>query len=124
MCCPLPLGRLPGCRTWASSRQPWPSALGWPIEMHGQRKDREAMIEIAIDVGGTFTDVVCLHDQQRLLLVKVPTTPDDLVQGVRQGVARVLELAGQPTTAVERFIHSTTIATNAILEQKGAITGV
>ena len=42
------------------------------------------MIEIAIDVGGTFTDVVCLHDQQRLLLVKVPTTPDDLVQGVRQ----------------------------------------
>ena len=87
-------------------------------------KDREAMIEIAIDVGGTFTDVVCLHDQQRLWLVKVPTTPDDLMQGVRQGVARVLELAEQPTTAVERFIHSTTIATNAILEQKGAITGV
>jgi len=71
------------------------------------------MIEIAIDVGGTFTDVVCWHDQQHLLLV----------QGVRQGVARVLELAEQPTTAVERFIHSTTIATNAILEQKGAITG-
>ncbi len=82
------------------------------------------MLEIAIDVGGTFTDVVCLHDQQRLLLVKVPTTSDDLVQGVRQGVARVLELAEQPTTVVERFIHSTTIATNAILEQKGAITGV
>jgi N-methylhydantoinase A len=87
-------------------------------------KDREAIIEIAIDVGGTFTDVVCLHDQQRLWLVKVPTTPDDLVQGVRQGVTRVLELAEQPTTVVERFIHSTTIATNAILEQKGAITGV
>jgi N-methylhydantoinase A/oxoprolinase/acetone carboxylase beta subunit len=82
------------------------------------------MLEIAIDVGGTFTDVVCLHDQQRLLLVKVPTTSDDLVQGVRQGVARVLELAEQPTTVVERFIHSTTIATHAILEQKGAITGV
>jgi predicted NBD/HSP70 family sugar kinase len=64
------------------------------------------MIEIAIDVGGTFTDVVCLHDQQRLWLVKVPTTPDDLVQGVRQGVARVLELAAQPTTAMERFFIS------------------
>jgi N-methylhydantoinase A/oxoprolinase/acetone carboxylase beta subunit len=41
------------------------------------------MIEIAIDVGGTFTAVVGLHDQQRLWLVKVPTTPDDLAQGVR-----------------------------------------
>jgi N-methylhydantoinase A len=82
------------------------------------------MLEIAIDIGGTFTDIVGLQDQQRLFLAKVPSTPHDLVQGVQQGVARVLALAGQPATAVERFIHSTTIATNAILEQKGAITGV
>ena len=82
------------------------------------------MLEIAIDIGDTFTDIVCLQDQQRLCLAKVPTTPHDLGQGVQQGVARVLTLAGQPATAVERFIHSTTIATNAILEQKGAITGV
>ena len=58
------------------------------------------MIEIAIDIGGTFTDIVCLHDQQRLFLAKVPTTPHDLVQEVRQGVARVLELAGQSAAAV------------------------
>src|SRR5262245_60389389 len=82
------------------------------------------MLEIAIDIGGTFTDVVCLQDQQRLWLAKVPSTPYDLVQGVRQGVARVLEVSGQPASAVERFIHSTTVATNAILEQKGASTGV
>jgi N-methylhydantoinase A len=82
------------------------------------------MLEIAVDIGGTFTDIVCWQDQQRLCLAKVPTTPHDLVQGVQQGVARVLALAGQPATAVERFIHSTTIATNAILERKGAITGV
>jgi N-methylhydantoinase A/oxoprolinase/acetone carboxylase beta subunit len=82
------------------------------------------MLEIAVDIGGTFTDIVCLQDQQRLFLAKVPTTPHDLVQGVQQGVTRVLALAGQPATAVERFIHSTTITTNAILEQKGAITGV
>jgi N-methylhydantoinase A len=82
------------------------------------------MIEMAIDIGGTFTDVVCLHDQQRLWLAKVLTTPQDLVQGVRQGVTKVLALAGQPASAVERFIHSTTVATNAILEQKGAVTGV
>jgi N-methylhydantoinase A len=82
------------------------------------------MLEIAVDIGGTFTDIVCLQDQQRLFLAKVPTTPHDLVQGMQQGVTPVLALAGQPATAVERFIHSTTIATNAILEQKGAITGV
>jgi N-methylhydantoinase A len=82
------------------------------------------MLEIAVDIGGTFTDIVCLQDQQRLCLAKVPTTPHDLVQGVQRGVARVLALTGQPATAVGRFIHSTTIATNAILEQKGAITGV
>src|SRR5215475_5649683 len=82
------------------------------------------MLEIAVEIGGTFTDIVCLQDQQRLYLTNVPSTPHDLVQGVQQGVARVLVLAGQPTMAVERFIHSTTIATNAILEQKGAITGI
>jgi N-methylhydantoinase A len=82
------------------------------------------MIDIAIDIGGTFTDIVCLHDQQRLWLAKVPTTPQDLVQGVRQGVSKVLQLAGQPASVVQRFIHSTTVATNAILEQKGAVTGV
>jgi Hydantoinase/oxoprolinase N-terminal region len=65
---------------------------------------------IAIDIGGTFTDVFCLHDQQHLWLAKVPTTPLALVQGVRQGVAKVLALAGQPARAVEfvniRTVHS------------------
>lgn len=82
------------------------------------------MLDIAIDIGGTFTDVVGLLDHQRVVLAKVPTTPHDLVEGVRQGVARVLHLAEQPAAAVERFIHSTTIATNAILEHKGAVTGL
>lgn len=81
-------------------------------------------LEIAIDIGGTFTDVVCLHEHQHLFLAKVPTTPHDLVEGVRQGVTQVLHASGQSASRVERFIHSTTIATNAILEHKGAITGV
>jgi N-methylhydantoinase A len=82
------------------------------------------MIDIAVDIGGTFTDVVGLYDQQQLWLTKVPTTPHDVVEGVCQGVANVLALAGQPASAVARFIHSTTVATNAILEHKGAVTGV
>ena len=43
------------------------------------------MLEIAIDIGGTFTDIVCLQDQQRLCLAKVPTTSYDLVQEVHVG---------------------------------------
>jgi len=82
------------------------------------------MIDIAVDIGGTFTDVVGLYQQQQLWLAKVPTTPHDVVDGVRQGVANVLALAGQPAGAVTRFIHSTTVATNAILEHKGAVTGI
>jgi hypothetical protein len=63
------------------------------------------MLEIAVDIGGTFTDIVCLQDQQRLFLAKVSTMPHDLVQGMQQGVTLVLALAGQPATAVERFIY-------------------
>jgi N-methylhydantoinase A len=82
------------------------------------------VLDLAVDIGGTFTDIVALQDQQQVWLAKVPTTPQALVQGVRHGVARVLELAGQRPEAVERFIHGTTVATNAILEQNGAVTGV
>jgi N-methylhydantoinase A len=82
------------------------------------------MIEIAIDIGGTFTDIVCLEEETTLHLAKVPTTPQELVDGVRQGVEKILRLAGHGPEAVTRFIHSTTIATNAILEAKGAVTGL
>ena len=43
------------------------------------------MLEIAIDIGGTLTDIVCLQDQQRLCFAKAPTTPYDLVQEVHVG---------------------------------------
>ena len=82
------------------------------------------MIQIAIDIGGTFTDIVCLEGETRLHIAKVATTPKELVQGVREGVAKILAISGHQPGEVTRFIHSTTIATNAILEQKGAVTGV
>src|SRR3989304_1313760 len=82
------------------------------------------MIQIAIDIGGTFTDIVCLEDETRLHLVRVPTAPQELVQGVRGGVEKILQLSGHRPEEVTRFIHSTTIATNAILEQKGAALGL
>lgn len=82
------------------------------------------MLEIGIDIGGTFTDIACLEDGRTLHMAKVPTTPGDLVKGVRDGIEQILAIAGRPPAAVARFLHSTTIATNAILEQKGAVTGV
>jgi N-methylhydantoinase A len=82
------------------------------------------MLEIAVDIGGTFTDVVCLRDKRSLYATKVSSTPQDFTMGVREGTAKVLRLANAPSSQVTRFVHGTTIATNAVLEQKGAITGL
>jgi N-methylhydantoinase A/oxoprolinase/acetone carboxylase beta subunit len=81
-------------------------------------------VHIGVDIGGTFTDIVALDRAGRLTLTKVPSTPKNLLEGIGTAVQRVLGLAGAAPSAVERFIHGTTIATNAILEQKGAVTAV
>jgi N-methylhydantoinase A len=81
-------------------------------------------VQIGVDIGGTFTDIVALGADGRLVLTKVPTTPKDLLEGIGTAVRRILALAGAPSSAVERFIHGTTVATNAVLEQKGAVTAV
>ena len=81
-------------------------------------------MQIGVDIGGTFTDIVALDRAGRLSLTKVPSTPKDLLDGIAAAVTRVLALAGARPADVERFIHGTTVATNAILEQKGAVTAV
>ena len=82
------------------------------------------MIQIGVDIGGTFTDIVALDASGRLSLTKVPSTPKDLLDGIAAAVSKVLALAGGKAADVERFIHGTTVATNAILEQKGAVTAL
>ena len=81
-------------------------------------------MQIGVDIGGTFTDIVALDRTGRLSLTKVPSTPKDLLEGIGAAVTRVLTLAEARPADVERFIHGTTVATNAILEQKGAVTAV
>jgi len=81
-------------------------------------------VQIGVDIGGTFTDIVALDGTGRLALTKVPSTPKDLLEGIAAAVTQVLALAGARPADVERFIHGTTVATNAILEQKGAVTAV
>src|SRR5216117_4511170 len=81
-------------------------------------------VQIGVDIGGTFTDIVALDGEGRLALAKVPSTPKDLLDGIGAAVGKVLALAGAAPGSVERFIHGTTVATNAVLEQKGAVTAV
>lgn len=82
-------------------------------------------MQIGVDIGGTFTDIVALDGQGRLVLTKVPSTPKDLLEGIGAAVQRILALHGAAGPGdVERFIHGTTVATNAVLEQKGAVTAV
>ncbi len=86
------------------------------------------MFRIGIDVGGTFTDLVAVDDEGRTTLAKTPSTPDDPSEGVLQG----LELLGESLKldraallqSAERIVHGTTVATNALLEKKGAKTAL
>ncbi len=81
-------------------------------------------MQIGVDIGGTFTDIVALDREGRLVLTKVPTTPKDLLDGIGAAVRRILAQTGAAPGSVERFIHGTTVATNAVLEQKGAVTAI
>jgi N-methylhydantoinase A len=77
-------------------------------------KESQTVEVLGIDVGGTFTDAVLLSDG-RLTTAKVPTQARQ-----EESVVEAAEAVG--AVAVERFTHGTTIATNALLERKGART--
>jgi N-methylhydantoinase A/oxoprolinase/acetone carboxylase beta subunit len=80
---------------------------------------------IGVDVGGTFTDVVLTDTtSNRTLIHKVPTTPDDPSQGVMAGILELCERHAIERTEIDHVFHGTTIATNAVLEYRGAKTGV
>ena len=78
---------------------------------------------LGVDVGGTFTDAV-LAAEGRLVSAKAPTTPRDQSAGVMAAIEAVLERAGAAAGAVERFAHGMTVATNAVLEGRGARTAL
>lgn len=81
-------------------------------------------LAVAIDVGGTFTDVVGVSSDGRMALAKVSSTPADPSRGVIEGVNRLLRDTGHAAGDIRRFIHGTTVATNAVIERKGAVTGL
>jgi N-methylhydantoinase A len=78
---------------------------------------------LGVDVGGTFTDAV-LASRTGLFTAKVPTTPADQSQGVMAAVSRALARAGVAPHDVSSFGHGMTVATNALLEERGARTAL
>ena len=84
-----------------------------------------APLSLGIDIGGTFTDLV-IHDPRtgRAVIWKESTTPDDPARGALEGTRRVLEKAGAKPQEIGRVVHATTLFTNALIERKGAKTGL
>lgn len=76
------------------------------------------------DIGGTFTDVAYLDDEGRLSVGKVPTTPDSYGRGVMDGLGWLAEQHDLELSELTEMVHGCTVATNAILEGKGARTAL
>jgi N-methylhydantoinase A len=80
---------------------------------------------LGVDVGGTFTDLLLFEEASGAFWRhKTPSTPHDSSEGILTGVRAVCETAGISPAEVEIFLHGTTVATNAVLEGKGARVGL
>jgi N-methylhydantoinase A len=77
-----------------------------------------------VDIGGTFTDVVLLGDDGSLRRKKVLSTPEDYARGVVDGAVAVLAESGVAPADVDNVVHATTVASNSVLEGKGARTAL
>uniref|UniRef100_UPI0018EDFD27 hydantoinase/oxoprolinase N-terminal domain-containing protein n=1 Tax=Bosea sp. ASV33 TaxID=2795106 RepID=UPI0018EDFD27 len=79
----------------------------------------EPDIRIAVDIGGTFTDIEILDANSGAIhQIKTPSTPADPSIGLITGIRQASERFGFPLAAVQYLLHGTTIATNAVLERK------
>lgn len=82
-------------------------------------------IRVGVDVGGTFTDLVLFDGRSgRQVFAKVPSTPADPAEGIIRGLLSALEAAGASPAEVGYFAHGSTVATNALLEGRGARVGL
>ena len=80
---------------------------------------------LGVDVGGTFTDLLLISEETgETFTAKVPSTPEDSSVGVLNGVARICEESGVDPKKIGRVMHGTTVATNAVLQGKGAKVGL
>ena len=89
----------------------------------GDVRKGSAPARLAVDIGGTFTDLA-LDTGVRVFTLKVLTTPRAPEEGVLDGVARILREAGLAPSDIGLLVHGTTLATNALIERKGARTAL
>ncbi len=86
------------------------------------------MIRVGVDVGGTFTDIVLEKTDdgggQSIYVHKVSSTPEDQSIGVVKGVLEICDIAGIAPGDVDMVFHGTTVATNMVIERKGAEVGM
>src|SRR6202035_5602204 len=81
-------------------------------------------LELGVDIGGTFTDVVLVRGSGQGKTAKVAATPHEPERAVLEGIAKVLTEEAVTAGRVARLIHATTLATNAIVERKGCRTAM
>ncbi|WP_083587920.1 hydantoinase/oxoprolinase family protein [Bradyrhizobium erythrophlei] len=81
-------------------------------------------VRIAVDIGGTFTDIALLADAGLIHQSKISSTPDDPSIAVVEGVAQLLAELSIDPAAVAEVLHGTTVGSNTILQRKGARTGL
>jgi len=83
-----------------------------------------SVTRVAADIGGTFTDLAVLAGTGKLTTRKIPSTPNDYAEAVMRGLTELLQELGCPISELREILHGCTVATNAILEQKGAKTAL
>ena len=79
---------------------------------------------VAVDIGGTFTDIALLTDESRIHQSKISSTPADPSIAVIEGVAQLLAELSIAPGAIAEVLHGTTVGSNTILQRKGARTGL
>jgi N-methylhydantoinase A len=92
--------------------------------MQDRAMSRSGDIQIGVDIGGTFTDVVVRRPGTPTQIAKIPSTRKDPSLAVLEALKRMEVDWGLAPPQVARFVHGTTVATNAVLERKGACVGL
>src|SRR5690349_14218791 len=95
-----------------------------PERLAGRSPENAHAWRAAADIGGTFTDVLLLGPAYELVPMKVLSTPPDFEEAVVSGVTVARELVSVDAAEVGTLLHATTVATNAILEMRGARTAL
>ena len=112
-----------GAARGANGAQGNGTALQRTASVQSGRSD--SMYRLGVDVGGTFTDLLLIDEENGdTFRAKVPSTPADSSIGVLNGISKVCSDAGVDPRNIGQVMHGTTVATNAILEGKGAKIGL